>query len=389
MRIIIFDGSFRTTPFINRLVAGLAVNHEIYILGFNEKVDDKIKNVNYIKLGSNQNKIGFITTTLAFSFDKKSFSHFSKTLSLLYKKRRKDIQHQNFEIAISQIQPDIIHVQWPSLLPWCESFINNKKYKIVLSQRGSQINIAPFVDTGNLQYLRKLYPQVAGFHSVSKSISERGNSIWKDKTKIDKVVYTGLSFEHIVFSKNYSKSERLNLLSVGRAHWVKGYNYALKCCELLKDDKVSFQYTIIGGKGNEELQFLIFDLGLQDSVVLEGRMSQKKVFKKMQKASLLMIPSLEEGLPNVAVEAMALGLPVLSTDCGGANELIENNKSGWIVPPRNPEALANAIVDFMSLTQNEIEKIRLVARRKIEKQHSLDSMVIGMENLYQEILALN
>ena len=117
MRIIIFDGSFRTTPFINRLVAGLAVNHEVYILGFNETIEKRIKDVRYIKLGSNQNKINFILTTLTLSFSKRSFSHFLKTFNLLFTKERKNIQQQNFEIAVSQIKPDLIHLQWPSLLP--------------------------------------------------------------------------------------------------------------------------------------------------------------------------------------------------------------------------------------------------------------------------------
>src|SRR5690606_32693267 len=234
MRIIIFDGSFQTTPFINRLVAGLAVNHEVYILGFNEKLEKKIKNVTYVSLGSNQNKFGFIKTALVFSFGKKSLSHFLKTIKLLFKKRRKNIQQQNFEIAVFQIEPDVIHVQWPSLLLWCEPFLLSKKYNILLSQRGSQTNIVPFVDNDNFEYLKKWYPKISGFHSVSKSVSEKGDIIWSDKSKIDNVIFTGLPLEQMVFSNKYSKSKPLALLSVGRAHWVKGYDYALKSCSLLK-----------------------------------------------------------------------------------------------------------------------------------------------------------
>lgn len=385
MRIIIFDGSFQTTPFINRLVAGLAVNHEVYILGFNEKLEKKIKNVTYVSLGSNQNKFRFIKTAIVFSLGKKSLSHFLKTIKLLFKKRRKNIQQQNFEIAVSQIEPDVIHVQWPSLLLWCEPFLLSKKYNILLSQRGSQTNIVPFVDNDNFEYLKKWYPKISGFHSVSKSVSEKGDIIWSDKSKIDNVIFTGLPLEQMVFSNKYSKSKPLALLSVGRAHWVKGYDYALKSCSLLKIAGVNFHYTIIGGARDEELQYLRKELGLEAVVSLKERIPQEKVFELMKSSSLLLVPSIAEGLPNVAVEAMVIGLPVLSTYSGGVTEFMEDDCTGWLVPSRNPSAMALAVERFNELPLDKIQKIRLAARRKVEMQHSETQMIYGMENLYKEV----
>ncbi len=94
-----------------------------------------------------------------------------------------------------------------------------------------------------------------------------------------------------------------------------------------------------------------------------------------------------EGLPNVVVEAMALGLPVISTKCGGVIELIEHEKTGWLVPTRNPDALANAIQDFAKIPLTKIEEIRLAARRKVEAQHSMEQMVLGMESLYLKVIS--
>jgi colanic acid/amylovoran biosynthesis glycosyltransferase len=102
----------------------------------------------------------------------------------------------------------------------------------------------------------------------------------------------------------------------------------------------------------------------------------------MESASLLLISSLAEGLPNVAVEAMALGVPVLSTACGGVAELIDNDANGWIVPTRNPEAMALAIERFIELPCETIEKIREAARRKVETQHSEKQMLEAIEHLY-------
>ncbi len=388
LKIIIFDGSFKTTPFINRLVKGLAENHEIYILGFNETLNHRLDNVNYVSLGNKQNKLQFIITSLAISYRIKGFRSFFKTFYLFYSGQRKVIEHQSFKAAVATINPDVIHLQWPSVLHWCETFLQTNKYKVVLSQRGSQTNIVPFTDEVNLEYLKKWYPKIAGFHSVSKAISEKGNLIWNDTSKIDAVIYTGLQLEQFTFDTKYKVSKPLALLSVGRAHSVKGYEYALRSCKLLKNNGVSFQYTIIGGAEDEELLYLINDLNLEKEVVLKPRMPQAEVFKIMKSSSLLIVPSIAEGIPNVAVEAMAIGLPSLSTACGGVPELIENNCEGWTVPTRNPEAMTIAIEKFIKTPITEIEKIRQAARRKVEKQHAENQMVEGMERLYKEVIKL-
>lgn len=386
LRVVIFEGSFQTTPFINRMVAGLTENHTIYILGFNESIDVSIKDVNYVSLGSNQKKIGFIKTALAFSIGKKSFTHFLITLKRLFNKRKKDIQQQNFEIAVSQIAPDIIHVQWPSLLPWCEPFLLNNKYKIILSQRGSQTNIVPFVDVENFEYLKNWYSKIAGFHSVSKAISNKGDIIWNNDTKIDRVIYTGLQLENFKFVNEYSKTNTIKLLSVGRGHWVKGYNYALKCCKILKATGVSFNYTIIGGADNEELLYLRNEYDLNDLVHLKERMSQDQVFELMSSSSLLLMPSIAEGIPNVVVESMALGIPVISADCGGISELIKNDCEGWIVPSRDSKKMASVIESFINTPLDKINRVRMSARKKIEKQHSEELMVEKLNELYKEVI---
>src|SRR5690606_9074145 len=118
--------------------------------------------------------------------------------------------------------------------------------------------------------------KIAGFHSVSKAIADNGHKIWFSPEKIDKVIYTGMPLQEMPFSEEYKRSMPLKLISIGRAHWIKGYDYALKSCKQLKDSNVSFQYTIIGGEGDEELQFLVADLGLQDYVLLEKQKSQKE-----------------------------------------------------------------------------------------------------------------
>lgn len=382
LKIIIFDGSFKTTVFINRLIQGLAEKHQVYVLGFNEEIAVKLKNVNYIPLGSNQNKLRFVNTSMGYALRSGSFSKFFSSLKNIVQGKRQELQKQNLQQAIKNIQPDIIHLQWPSTIPWFEHILQEQKIPVLLSQRGFHNNVKPFIEPKNFSYLQRFYPKIAGFHSVSKAISSNGDKIWKDLKKIDKVVYTGLDLKKMIFSNDYSVSKTLQIISVGRSHWIKGYSYALRACKILKDKGLAFHYTIIGAAGEEELQFLIADLGLEDFVSLEGRASQPQVISKMQNADLLLMPSIEEGLPNVAVEAMAIGLPVLSTNCGGVPELITHGAEGWLVPTRDPQAMSEGVESFLNLSLEEIEKVRIAARKKVEVQHSMEKMLMGMEELY-------
>ena len=386
LKIIIFDGSFNTTPFINRLAEGLSEKHEIYILGFNENITTKLNNVQYIKLGSNLNLLSFLKTSLKLAWYKGGFKCLLKTFKMLFKFERKPLQQQNLMLAISQIQPDIVHLQWPSVIPLFEDILIKQKIPVILSQRGYHSNVRPFVNTTNFKYLKQWYPKIAGFHSVSKAIAKKGDLIYKSPTKINKVVYTGVDLNEIPFSETYQKKKTLNIISVGRAHWIKGYNYALQTCKILKEKGISFKYSIIGGNGDEELLYLRKSFNLEKEIVFLDKVPITKVVKMMQEAQLMLLPSIEEGIANVVVEAIAIGLPVISTNCGGMEELITHNKEGWLVATRDPEAMAKEVMNFLQLDNAVIEEVKLNARRKVEELCNVEKMVAEMEELYLEVL---
>ena len=387
MKIIIFDGSFKTTAFIRRLMQGLAKNGlQISVIGFNESDPKVVPGVDYVSLGSNQSKLRFIKTSLGLALKQGNPSLWIKTFSWLLSGRRKALQEQNLELVLKKLQPDIVHLQWPSLLPWMEAYFKNPHFKIVLSQRGFHNNIRPFVDAANFKYLQHSYPQLDGLHSVSKAMKHTGEKIGIPFTQINQVVYTGLDLKHLEFKVKNSKNEILQLLSVGRPHWKKDYPTAIKACAYLKQEGLDFHYTIVGGEGDEESLFLIHELGLSEHITLTGKLSQEKVFETMQTADVMLLPSIEEGIANVAVEAMALGTPVISTNCGGMEELITHDQEGWIVPTRDPLALAEQIKIFMNLQEKHIGEVITAAHKKVEQQHTENQMIKSMMGLYNKIM---
>ncbi|WP_136480574.1 glycosyltransferase family 4 protein [Cognatitamlana onchidii] len=386
MKIVIFDGTFKTTAFINRLVIGLLQKHEVYILGFNDELMKPIKGVHYVKLGSNSNKLAFIKTSVSLALSQLSIKRLCLTVLYIVKFDRKALHNQNFELAVKSINPDIIHAQWVSNIPILEPILMSQKYPIVLSQRGYHINVRPFVDADNLNYLKQWFPKIAGFHSVSKAISSKGDLIYTSPYKIDYVVYSGLNLLKVPYGEKYQKTKCLRLISVGRPHWKKGYDYAIKACALLKAHGINFKYTIIGAGQNEELIYLREFYKLGEFVELLKPLPQIAVFEAVKKADMMLLPSIEEGIANVAIEAMALGTLVVSTNCGGMSELIEHNKEGWVIPLRSPEALADVIINFNETPDNILNNMRQQARKKVENQFTEDHMVLGMERLYKACL---
>ena len=388
MKIIIFDGSFKTTSFINRLIEGLEKKGmEVYVLGFNEKKNNPISKVKYQSLGSNQSKLKFIKTSLGLAIRWGLPKSFFQAILFLVQGNRKALQKQNLDLVLKNLQPDVVHLQWPTLLPWLEPYFNNLNFKIILSQRGSQNNITPFVSKSFAKILSNYYHRLDGLHSVSKAISVRYQKIISIIDIPNHVIYSGTSISSLKMNQTLKhKSEKLQMISVGRSHWVKDYPTAIKACSYLKQKGIDFHYTIIGGQGNEEVLFLIHDLGLENHISLTYKIPQEEVFEKVYYADVMLLPSIEEGIANVAVEAMALGTPVISTNCGGMQELITHNKEGWIVSIRNSVALTMQIIKLMNLDAEQIKNITIKARQKVEQQHNEEKMIKDMINLYATVL---
>ncbi len=387
MKIIIFDGSFNTTTFINRLIKGLSINHEVFVFGFDENIQNKISGIKYIGLGTNNSRFFFLVR----SFQLRGFS-IRKLVDLcvgLVLRNKSKIRQQNIQFAIDSIQPDILHFQWVSVLSYFKDLQLPTHTKTILSQRGFHINVRPFVNIENKLFLEGVFKKIDGFHSVSKAIQEKSNEIYASSSKIDHVVYSGFDTDSFQTKTTWNISKQLQILSIGRNHWKKDYRTAVLAMYLLKERKIPFHYTIVGVKNSEELLFLVNDLHLKDYITFLDSIPQEQVYEKMLDSDLFLLPSVEEGIANVCIEAMLSKLPVLSTDCGGMSELIVDSETGFLVPTRNPKALADKISIFFKLQEIDILQLVNAAYIKATTQHTSKQMVDGMISLYKKVYENN
>ena len=151
------------------------------------------------------------------------------------------------------------------------------------------------------------------------------------------------------------------IVTVGRLHSQKNPQLLVDAFALIADKYPDLTLEFYGdGLLKEEIQSKINAMGLTERVHLHA--SRKDIFNCIRTARLFVLTSDYEGMPNALMEAMALGLPCISTDCrpGGARTLIESGKNGIIVPPRNVNALAEKM-KYMLENPREAELMAIEA----------------------------
>jgi len=174
-------------------------------------------------------------------------------------------------------------------------------------------------------------------------------------------------------------------LAVGRFEEAKDYPNMLQAFKMVVDKKQD-TLLLLAGQGSllEETRKLANELDLEDKVRFLG--VRHDVPDLMNAADAYVMSSAREGMPMVLLEASACGLPVVATDVGGNSEVVLSGTTGYIVPPRNPEALALGMEKMMALPHEERCEMGKAGRAHIEANYSLDQIVDQWENLYKELL---
>jgi colanic acid/amylovoran biosynthesis glycosyltransferase len=161
-------------------------------------------------------------------------------------------------------------------------------------------------------------------------------------------IYNGLDLAE--FSRADFSSTPPLIIAVGRLIPKKGFGDLIHACALLVERGKSFRCEIIGGGPLEnELHKQIDELRLENNVVLPGAKPQKQLRRRLAAANVFVLPSVidpdggMDNLPTVIMEAMATGLPVVSTNIGGIPEMVIENETGFLVQPGDTAAMADAI----------------------------------------------
>ncbi len=184
---------------------------------------------------------------------------------------------------------------------------------------------------------------------------------------------------------------------VSRLHELKGLDDFLEAAALLAARHREARFLVVGGSlamkdgaavtddaYSESLARMARHLGIADRVVFTG--FRLDVAALLREVAVSVLPSLSEGLSNVLLESMAAGVPVVTTPVGGSPEAVVDGVTGFLVPTRNPGALARAI-DPLLADPGLARRLGEAGRRRIVEHFSLDGMTRATERLYRSLLA--
>jgi colanic acid/amylovoran biosynthesis glycosyltransferase len=188
-----------------------------------------------------------------------------------------------------------------------------------------------------------------------------------------------------------SSLEQFSLLSVARLVEKKGLEYSIRAVAQLIPDYPNLQYQIIGdGVLKQELENLIKQLNVVNQIKLLGWKQQQEIIRMMENSTLVLAPSVTshsgdcEGIPVCLMESMAKGLPVVSTYHSGIPELIEDGRSGYLLPEKDVLGMVSKIEILLNDLKLRTE-IGLAGRQKVEQEYNIELLNNRLEEILQQL----
>jgi glycosyltransferase involved in cell wall biosynthesis len=180
---------------------------------------------------------------------------------------------------------------------------------------------------------------------------------------------------------------RLRFGVIGRLEPQKGHRYFLEAVRLLEEKGKEADFVIIGeGRLRHELEEAARHLGVEQQVRFLG--FRKDIVRAFEELDVLVLPSLFEGLPLVALEASAMGKAVIVTDVDGSPEVVINNETGIVVPARDSVALKEAMERLLA-RQDLVAQFGQKARARVEKEFDVNKQVRETEEVYLKCSSLS
>ncbi|MEP6591351.1 MAG: glycosyltransferase [Gemmatimonadota bacterium] len=181
-----------------------------------------------------------------------------------------------------------------------------------------------------------------------------------------------------------SGTARHRAVHVARLNEVKDQATLLRAVRLVIDRAPEFELDIVGdGEERLALERLASELGIAAAVHFHG--FQDDVRGYLSRAGMFVLSSLSEGIALTLLEAMAAGLPVVATDVGGNREVVLPGVTGHLVPPRNPAALADAMLSLLANPEHA-RTLGLAGRDRVVRDFSVEATVRAYESLYLRLL---
>jgi colanic acid/amylovoran biosynthesis glycosyltransferase len=313
------------------------------------------------------------------AFDLAKYGRRALSLSLLYSSAR----------FLDQRPYDIVHCQFGTLARTAVALqeIGAVGGKLVVAFRGSDLTIK-----GRALNYKDAFLKGHLFLPVCEEFRAQLIAHGCDSRKT-RVHHSGIKLSRFPYMERRRRAgEPTRVLSVGRLVEKKGLAYAIEAMAHLKASGRRVLYTVVGvGPLRADLERRVDEFGLRDEVHLVGPKNQDEVVALLQWAHLFTAPCVtaangdQEGIPNVLKEAMATGIPVVSTQHSGIPELIEDGVSGLLAPERDSKVLAERLAYLVDHPERW-PTMGQAGRERVEVQFDSDKLNVELVELYQRVV---
>jgi len=289
-----------------------------------------------------------------------------------------------FEVffCLKSIQPDIVHVQhigFGSIPAYFSKKLLKKPY--IVYGRGSDVYYMSFF----MRIISKFFLK----HAV-KVIALTADM----KRELQKIYYgeilvipNGVELDNYknLQKQDFQVNNKKIIIFVGSLRPVKGLEYLIKAMEIIHVEMENTILMIIGdGEERKSLEKLVLKLHLENVVTFIGEIPNENIPSYLVQGDVFVLPSLSEGFPNVLLEAMAAGLPIVTTNTKGLSDIIRNEENGYLVEPKNPQQLAEKLL----MVLNNSTQSKKFSNNNLDevKKYSWKNVVICLEDVYLKVL---
>jgi len=320
-----------------------------------------------LPIGKNETNMTYQTKKELMTYLVKAY-FFARTL---HKKNHYNLSHSFFTVPCGFISL-LLHLEF--------------KLPYIISLRGSDV-------PGYSQRFKFLYyfikpivvfiwKKSAAVVSNSKGLKEL--ALQSDPKRTIDIIYNGINID--VFKPGAEKDPNtFKIICASRLSRRKGFSYVIDAVNMLREKYPQIRLTIAGGEGDAEteLKQQVQDLKLGDVVTFSGYYVFEEIAPRYRQADVFVFPSNNEGMSNNMLEAMASGLPIVMTPTGGAEELVEDGKNGFLVEFKNSQDIANKIEKL--ITDPELVDRMGKRSREIAEKMSWENVAKDYVELYKKI----
>lgn len=220
----------------------------------------------------------------------------------------------------------------------------NKNTKTILTLQSGDLDMPDKVKKIPAWLWQKIHSAPSLVVGISSALEVRAKHLGAQKTL---VIPNGVDFKRLEEIKKEQPAAP-TISVVARLSREKGLDDLIKSLPLIAKKIPDIKLVMIGdGNMRSELMFLVKELGVAERVRFMGALPNEQAMRQVAHSSVFVLPSLGEGLGIVILEAQALGIPVVATNIGGIPDCVKDGSTGLLVPIKNPEAIAEAVIKIL------------------------------------------